>query len=356
MPGVTTEASGVLVDAADYYLALYEAARRARRSILISGWQFDSGVALVRGADAPAGAEVRLLKFLDGLCRRNRDLYVCVLAWDFHMVFAGEREWMQRVYFHWMTSRRFHFRFDDSPLPGGSHHQKFAVIDGQVAFLGGIDVCEARWDDRRHLAVNSLRLSRGKPQKPYHDLQVYLRGGTAPGAVEELFFDRWRRAGARPPRLTAAEPVDGDYHRPRGALAFGATRVALSRTDPLAEGVTLREVEHLLVDAITAAERLIYIEQYFSSRRIRDAWWRACASRAGRRCRSWSSSTSAPRPRRRRSRWDSGRPTTSRSCRRPSLAPSTRWGAITASATAPPRRTAPRRTSTPSSCSWTIAF
>ena len=268
---VTAEASGVLVDAADYYHALYWAAERARHSILISGWQFDSGVPLLRGADAPPGADVRLLKFLDGLCHRNPDLYVCLLAWDFHMVFAGEREWMQRVYFHWMTSKRFHFRFDDCPAPGGSHHQKFAVIDGHLAFLGGIDVCESRWDDRRHLAVNPQRLSRGRPQKPYHDVQVYLSGGTAPRALEELFFERWRRSGEEPP--PPAPPAHGDTeYRPRGALPFGATRLALSRTEPMPDGTAVKEVEHLLVTAISAAERLIYIEtQYFSSRCIREA-------------------------------------------------------------------------------------
>ena len=268
---VTTEASGVLVDAADYYHALYRAAEGARHSILMSGWQFDSGVPLLRGADAPPGADVRLLKFLDGLCRRNPRLYVCLLAWDFHVVFAGERQWMQRVYFHWMTSKRFHFRFDDCPAPGGSHHQKFVVIDGRLAFLGGIDVCEARWDDRRHLAVNPERLSRGKPQKPYHDVQVYLSGGTAPRALEELFFERWRRSGEKPP--PPAPPARGDAeYRPRGAIPFGATPLALSRTDPRPDGTTVQEVERLLVAAIMAAERLIYIEtQYFSSRRIREA-------------------------------------------------------------------------------------
>jgi hypothetical protein len=104
----TAETSGVIVDAADYYHAFYWAARNARRSILVSGWEFDSGVPLLRGADAPAGAEVRLLKFLNGLCERNPDLYVCLLAWDFHLVLAGEREWLQHVYFHWLTHEHLH--------------------------------------------------------------------------------------------------------------------------------------------------------------------------------------------------------------------------------------------------------
>ena len=47
--------SGVLIDAADYYRAFYESARAAQHYLLMSGWQFDSGVALLRGDDAPAG-------------------------------------------------------------------------------------------------------------------------------------------------------------------------------------------------------------------------------------------------------------------------------------------------------------
>ena len=64
------DASGVLVDAADYYRAFYEAASQAKKSILLSGWQFDRGVPLLRGQHAPAGAEVRsenTQKFPSGL-------------------------------------------------------------------------------------------------------------------------------------------------------------------------------------------------------------------------------------------------------------------------------------------------
>jgi phosphatidylserine/phosphatidylglycerophosphate/cardiolipin synthase-like enzyme len=264
-------AAGVIFDASDYYHAFYWAAKEARRSIVVSGWQFDSGVKLLRGDDAPAGVEVRFLKFLDGLCEANPSLYVSILAWDFHMVLAGERQWMQRVYFHWMTNKRFHFRFDDAPITGGSHHQKFVVVDGRLAFVGGMDICESRWDDRRHVAVNPLRISRGRKQKPYHDVQMYLAGGEGPRVLEEMFFERWQRSGGTPPRLPPALP-DGDAHRLRGAIHFGAGAVALSRTDPRADGSHVREVERLFEDAIAAADRLLYIEtQYFSSRRMYEA-------------------------------------------------------------------------------------
>lgn len=262
--------SGVVIDAADYYRDFYATARTARRYLLMSGWQFDSGVELLRGDDAPAAAEVRLLPFLNGLCESNSDLHVYILAWDFHVALALERQWMQRVYFHWMTNPRFRFVFDDCPVPGGSHHQKFVVVDGTHAFLGGMDVCEARWDDRRHRGENPLRTSRGGRHKPYHDVQAYLAGSEVTAALEDLFWDRWHGAGGgdRP----AHEPVRREPSRPRGVLGVGAARVALSRTQPSNVDEGIREIEALFVDAISAAERLVYIEtQYFSSSRIREA-------------------------------------------------------------------------------------
>ena len=51
--------TGLLVDACDYYRALYRCARKARRYILLAGWQFDSEVRLVRGKDAGPDAGER---------------------------------------------------------------------------------------------------------------------------------------------------------------------------------------------------------------------------------------------------------------------------------------------------------
>ena len=270
---VTTEDGGLVVDARDYYYAFYKAARSARQSILMAGWQFDSGVKLLRGTDVARanaqGQEVRLLKFLDGLCERRPDLHIYMLAWDFHMVFALEREWMQKLWFHWTTNERLHFVFDDSCVPGGCHHQKFVVIDGQLSFLGGIDICESRWDDRRHKMRNPVRVSRGRAQKPYHDVQAYFTGPQMAGALTELFRERWQRAGNDPLQLPEPPAPPGRGYRPRGALPFPrGAKVSLSRTEPRLKHST-REIRRLYVDAITQAERFIYVEtQYFSSRTV----------------------------------------------------------------------------------------
>jgi phospholipase D1/2 len=266
---------GLLVDADDYFREFYRAAARAERTILLSGWQFDSDVELLRGPEAAhLGAPHTLLKFLNHLCQQKPALRIWILAWDFSLVFAAEREWMQRVVFDWTTDERLRFRFDDNHVERGCHHQKFAVIDSEVSFLGGLDLCDDRWDDRQHQLHNPLRVSRGEPHKPFHDVQAYLRGQPVASALSELFVARWERAGGEPITLP---PVDAPAPRfgIDSLLPLPAQHVALSRTDPYGTpgGPKLcEEILELYCAAIAAAEHIIYLEtQYFSSHAVAEA-------------------------------------------------------------------------------------
>lgn len=282
--------AGLLIDGRAYYKAFYEAARRARRSILIAGWQFDSGVRLVRGDDVPSdtadGPAVQLLPFLNGLCDANPNLRIDLLAWDFSVVYALERELWQKIIFDWQTNARMRFRFDSQCPIGGSHHQKFAVIDDALAFVGGTDLCEHRWDDREHVARNPLRVNPdGTSYNPYHEVQTYVAGPAA-RRMTELFAQRWLSSGgsavaehtpsAEPAPWLADLPTAPSVVFPPGPAAFSRTRPKCddpvlaedaSRTE---ESVPARlEIKTLLEDAIGAAESLIYIEtQYLTSRAL----------------------------------------------------------------------------------------
>ena len=272
--------AGLLIDGDDYFKAFYDAAVGAQRSILLSGWQFDSDVALLRGKDAEGAVlPVTLKAFLNALCERNPRLQIHMLAWDFHMVFALEREWMQKLVFEWTTHERFHFRFDSSHVDRGCHHQKFVVIDGHLSFLGGLDLADHRWDVRSHPDDEPLRVSRGEPHKPFHDIQAYLVGRDVGRSLEDLFTCRWQLAGGDPFELSSEGVTALTDYRPRGAHVLSATRVGLSRTDPKgspcptpAEASECHEVVDLYMAAIDAAERSIYIEtQYFSSQALAEA-------------------------------------------------------------------------------------
>lgn len=269
--------SGVIIDGRAYFRTFVEVARRARRFLLLCGWQFDSEVRLLRGADARGRGEVRLLPFLDGLCRDNPDLRVYLLAWDYSLLFSLEREWLQEQVFNWGSGRRVQFRFDKHPALGASHHQKFVVADGQVALLGSGDICDHRWDDRRHLPAHPERTDcDDDAYGPYHEVYT-LQVGPVAARLTQIFSERWEAVEGAPPVLvtpasTAASTTATDRD---DCFVLPARAVALSRTlsAPVAPGGReVEEIRHLLVDAISAARELIYLEnQYFSAVAVADA-------------------------------------------------------------------------------------
>src|SRR5258706_13049006 len=85
------ERVALLVDAADYFKAFYEAALRAKRSITILGWDFNSQTQLHFDPVAPNGPPVLLGEFLNWLGHRRSCLHVHVLNWDYPMVFGTDR-------------------------------------------------------------------------------------------------------------------------------------------------------------------------------------------------------------------------------------------------------------------------
>ncbi|MBX3187428.1 MAG: phospholipase [Labilithrix sp.] len=269
--------SALLVDGRDYYRAFYEAALGAKRSICLLGWQFDSDVLLLRGDDLPAGADPRdfeLMPFLDRLCRERPELEVRVLAWDHSVVFTFEREVLQQIVFDLSTCERFTFRYDDTVPLGGSHHQKVAIVDGRIAFLGSQDICHARWDSSAHLLRDPRRQSRfGIAYKPYHEVQAVVAGAPARSLLE-LFVERWRNAtGQALDVASLVRDAGGEVLDVPVTLSMPRATVALSRTTPAGDArEPAREVRELHVRAIARAERLIYVEtQYLTSCTVRDA-------------------------------------------------------------------------------------
>lgn len=273
----------VLVDAENYYEAFCQAALRARRYIYISGWQFDTQAKLLRpDPAAPPAHPIELLPFLNHLCEANPALEIYVTAWDYSVVYALEREWLQKLKFDFQSHSRVHFEFLNHPEPGGCHHQKLVVVDGVIAFVGGLDLCDSRWDTRRHQKHDPARIdTRGKPYKPFHDIQVGLVGPVV-SVLEQLFLDGWRLAGGLAPGVTGAIGADAS-REPEAAsdaalaieglgVSLAARHVAVSRTEWLPEGEVIGEIQALFERAILAAERLIYIEtQYFTSRALAEA-------------------------------------------------------------------------------------
>jgi phosphatidylserine/phosphatidylglycerophosphate/cardiolipin synthase-like enzyme len=271
--------SGVLVDGRAFYLAVHDAACRAERSILMAGWQFASKVELVRGDDASAcDHPTRLVEFLRELCEHKPELEIHILAWDASAVFTFEREPLQRLCFHAYGHGRIHYKMDNAHPFGASHHQKLVVIDRSIAFVGGMDLTNSRWDDRAHEAENPLRREGLRTHGPYHDVQAYVTGD-AVDVLRGWFAERWRRATGAD--LPAAEPPRRELEI-RPSFEVTAPGVGLVRTLPRMKdppAAPVKELYELHLRAIAAAERCIYLEtQYFSSDEIGDAFERRMAA------------------------------------------------------------------------------
>jgi phospholipase D1/2 len=265
------EETGVLIDACDYYRAFYHAASKARHYILLTGWQFDSEVRLLRGEEAKSAAmDVSFLRFLEALCERTPGLEIYILAWDFSAVFSMEREWFQDFIFDWTTNERMHFRFDSVHATGATHHQKLVIVDGKIAFTGGMDICSNRWDDRYHRHDNAERTDiEGSIYGAYHDIQSY-HSGPVVRVLLDLFTKRWLDSGGEALEL----PVVHRQIALDAAEAFPLPthQVAVSRTQAPIDSIGqkgIHEIRRLFIDAIMSADSLIYLEsQYFSSQAI----------------------------------------------------------------------------------------
>lgn len=168
--------------------------------------------------------------------------------------------------------------------PGGSNHQKFAVMKssaGAIALLGSADIARPRWDTTAHRPVDPDRDP--KYGKQTHESGVVIVG-PAVVDVEKTFRDRWNdptRLGLEPPlpeqpriaTLHAAPPAAGT-HSVQVLRTYGITSKMWGYTwSPSGEFTVWASY----LNAIRRAASYIYIEdQYFLS-----FDWPPCYSRKG---------------------------------------------------------------------------
>ncbi|MBP0590097.1 VTT domain-containing protein [Paraburkholderia sp. LEh10] len=279
----------ILIDAADYFSALRAAMTRARHTIYIVGWDIDSRLQLVPGG-APDNLPAGLADFLCALAETNRHLRIYILAWDFAMLYAFEREWLPVYKMGWRTHRRIRFRQDGRHPLGASHHQKIVVIDDGLAFAGGIDLTRSRWDTPAHDPDAPLRRNADAARyPPMHDVQAMFDGAAA-HAVSRLVRERWRRATGTPIDLSpdSTHRVPGangcaDIWPAGVAPDIEDVELGISLTEPAYEGrPAVEQIQQLYLDAIAAARHTIYIEnQYFTASRVGEALVARLAGRDG---------------------------------------------------------------------------
>ena len=256
-----------IVDGEAYFKAFMSACEKAKRSITILAWDFNSKTRLSFDENAPQPTQ--LGEFLNYLARRRRQLHINILDWDYPMVFGADREFSPLYGLSWKPHRRVHLHYDDTHPVAGSHHQKVVVIDDKVAFVGGLDLTCKRWDTPAHDPSDPRRTADGKSYPPFHDLMIAVDGDAAV-ALGDLTRRRWLKGtGQKLPRIR----VDGDPWPDGIEPMFRDIEIGIACTAPATEAKKgHRDVEQLYLDMIAKAKQHIYIEnQYFTSNSIGNA-------------------------------------------------------------------------------------
>ncbi|SAK75372.1 phospholipase D/transphosphatidylase [Caballeronia hypogeia] len=257
----------LLIDGADYFRVLREAITRAQRTVFILGWDIDSRMKLT-----PEGANddypEALGEFLHAVANDRRRLRIYILAWDFAMLYAFEREWLPVYRMGWRTNRRIAFQMDGRHPLGGSQHQKLVVIDDRLAFVGGLDLTRSRWDTTAHAPDEPLRRdANGAPYQPFHDVHTMFDGEAA-REIGVLARERWSRAcGKRLAIRAHRAALEHDPWPPSRRVDLEDVKIAISLTEPAyLNREPVQQIRTQYLDAIARARRSIYIEnQYFTS-------------------------------------------------------------------------------------------
>lgn len=245
----------LLVDGQAAMFSIYQAILEAKEYVLLSEWSLSPEIELVRGDDqrlvppVPGRDGQKSYRLRDLVAYKAARIEVRVLLWQGLLFFRPRRHLVYRAQRILQDAHPAVQVVVDATEPfGNSHHQKFVIVDGRIAFVGGLDLTDFdvdRWDTTAH----PLREGRN-----WHDVVMRLEGPCVTD-VHRNFSERWTVAA----RTACPSPVPLEE---MGAVLGQIVRTIPPRTYRFArrgeEGIV-----HGYREAIAKAERFIYIENQY---------------------------------------------------------------------------------------------
>lgn len=225
-----------MVDGADALPALERDIANAKESVLLAGWSFTPSFRLSHG-----GPTLREL-LADATNVR-------VLAWAGAPLplFHPSRKEVSASREQLIKGTRIEMALDDRERPLHCHHEKLAVIDGRVAYVGGIDLTSLggdRLDTSEHPARGAIG---------WHDVATRVEGPLVADVANHIAA-RWREVTGE--TLSAPNPTGG------GDITAQFVRTVPEHVYEFAPHGDFRILE-AYVRALRSAERLIYLESQF---------------------------------------------------------------------------------------------
>jgi phosphatidylserine/phosphatidylglycerophosphate/cardiolipin synthase-like enzyme len=232
----------VLIDGAEALPRIAEALGQARSHVHIAGWHITPDFGLTRDEGAS-----RLRDLLGDLAER---IEVRVLLWGGAPVpvFTPARAAVRLVREELIRGTRVQCALDSHERPMHCHHEKLVIVDGEIAFVGGIDLTSLG-GDRYDTPDHPMRSRLG-----WHDAASLLRG-PAVADVAAHFAARWKDVTGEQVEVTPAPPPAGELE------------IQVVRSVPEKIYEFLPNGEFSILEAYTralrSARKLIYLESQF---------------------------------------------------------------------------------------------
>jgi phosphatidylserine/phosphatidylglycerophosphate/cardiolipin synthase-like enzyme len=221
---------------------MVKALMSAQRFVHVTGWHLEPAFEMNR---CEAGTSIGTL-----LAELAERLDVRVLVWSgaplpaFHPTRAEVAKSLQNL----TRNTRIQAHGDPREHPFHCHHEKTIVVDGEVAFVGGIDITD-NGGDRYDVQAHPARRRIG-----WHDVATRLRG-PAVADVNNHFRMRWRE-------LTGEDIAPTPPPPPAGSTTVQVVRtVSDGMYDAMPNGEF--RVFESYARVLRSAQELIYIENQF---------------------------------------------------------------------------------------------
>jgi len=229
----------VLIDGAEALPRLEGEIAAAQESVVLAGWCFEPSFRLSRG-----GPTLREL-----LAETSAEVRVLAWAGAPLPLFTPSRAEVRATRDALVRGTTIRMALDARERPMHCHHEKLAVIDGRVAFVGGIDLTSLA-GDRLDTSAHPARGAIG-----WHDASSRLEGPLV-ADVEAHLALRWREVTGEP--LQASNSL---------LQAAGGTRAQFVRTIPNGVYDALPQGDYRILEsyirALRSATTLVYLESQF---------------------------------------------------------------------------------------------
>ncbi|KAH1240193.1 hypothetical protein AAZX31_07G009700 [Glycine max] len=281
---------------------VYKAIEGAKYLVYIAGWSFNPMMVLVRDplTEIPRARGIKLGELLKK--KAEEGVAVRVMLWDDEtslpfVMNKGELNNQDEEAFAYFNHTkvicrkcpRSHHMFPTL----FAHHQKTITVDTKapksvgdrelMSFLGGLDLCDGRYDSEQHslfqtlireshcydfyqTSIEGASLNKGGPRKPWHDAHACVTGEAAWDVLTN-FEQRWTKQcdpsflvpsstlANLMPRTSSSTPTERNWkvqvYRSIDHVSVGELSTKLN---------VERSIHEAYVEAIRRAERFIYIE------------------------------------------------------------------------------------------------